>query len=74
MMKLSECCNAEVIITETCSKCDDINYKVIDKKDIDNKHFGMSEAADYEPTTADEYNEKWMKEQQRRGNIAGDTK
>jgi|TARA_R100000458_G_C8226821_1_gene209623 hypothetical protein len=73
-MKLSECCNAEVIITETCSKCDDINYKVIDKKDIDNKHFGMSEAADYEPTTADEYNEKWMKEQQRRGNIAGDTK
>jgi hypothetical protein len=73
-MKLSECCNAEVIITETCSKCDDINYKVIDKKDIDNKHFGMSEAADYEPTTADEYNEKWMKEQQRRGNITGDTK
>ena len=73
-MKLSECCNAKVIITETCSKCDDVNYKVIDKKDIDNQPFGMSEAADYEPTTADEYNDKWVNEQRRRGNITGDAK
>ena len=36
--------------------------------------FGMPEAADYEPTTADEYNDKWVNEQRRRGNITGDAK
>tara|TARA_R100000687_G_scaffold80336_1_gene75570 strand:- start:672 stop:893 length:222 start_codon:yes stop_codon:yes gene_type:complete len=73
-MKLSECCNAEVIITETCSKCNDANYKVIDKKGPGYRPFGMSEAADYEPTTADEYNDKWVNEQRRRGNVTGDAK
>ena len=46
----------------------------IDKKDIDNQPFGMSEAADYEPTTADEYNDKWVNEQRRKGNVTGDAK
>ena len=64
-MKLSECCDAKIILTDICSHC---------KEHSNTKPFGMSEAADYEPTTADEYNDKWMNEQRRRGNVTGDTK
>ena len=52
----------------------DFKNKVIDKKGPGYRPFGMSEAADYEPTTADEYNDKWVNEQRRRGNVTGDAK
>ena len=69
-------CGSEMCIG--CLKFDTANwtkFELIHIKDIDKiSNFGMSEAADYEPTTADEHNEKWVKEQQRRGNVTGDTK